>query len=276
MLKVFVDSGSSIKQEEKEKYNVEIFPLKILLNEKEYQDGVDLSMETFYHELIENKQFPMTSLPNLAEIEERVSACTNNGDDVIIVTISSKISGTHNAIKMLFSENPKVRVIDSLSAVGGVRLILNEINKHRSLPLDEIVAKVNKLIPRIRILAIPETLTYLHRGGRLSKISYVIGSMLKICPIISFKNGAVVVESKKLGIKAAIQHLVNAIRGRCDPDHEIIASYTYDRKNLDEVVSMLPQEHQKQVTVYDNLTPAIAAHWGPNAFGLIFASKTIN
>jgi fatty acid-binding protein DegV len=73
MLKVFVDSGASIKQDEKEKYDVEIFPLKILLNDKEYLDTIDLSMEEFYHELIDNKQFPMTSLPCLTEIEEKVS-----------------------------------------------------------------------------------------------------------------------------------------------------------------------------------------------------------
>lgn len=273
MLKVFVDSGASIKQDEKEKYDVEIFPLKILLNNKEYLDTINLSMDEFYHELIDNKQFPMTSLPCLTEIEEKVSTCTNAGDDVIIITISSKISGTHNAIKMLFENNPKVRVIDSLSAVGGIRILLNEINKHRNESLDELELRLNKLIPRLRILAIPETLTYLHRGGRLSKLSYMIGSVLKICPIIGFKNGAVFVEAKKLGFKAGMQYLVNAITGKADLNHEIVAAYTHNKKNVDELVSMLDDTHKKQVKTYDNLTPAIAAHWGPNAFGFIFAAK---
>ena len=65
MIKVFVDSGSSIKQYEKELYNVEILPLKILLNGKEYSDGIDLSMDNFYDQLINHKQFPKTSLPSL-------------------------------------------------------------------------------------------------------------------------------------------------------------------------------------------------------------------
>ena len=273
MLKVFVDSGASIKEHEKEKYDVEIFPLKIFLNDKEYLDGINLSMEEFYHELIENKQFPLTSLPSLAEIKEKVTSCTNQGDDVIIVTISSKISGTYNAIKMLFENNSKVRVIDSLSAVGGIRLILNEINKNRALSLDEICEKIHKLIPRIKILAIPETLTYLHRGGRLSKLSYMIGTMLKICPIIGFKNGAVFVEAKKMGLKAGMQYLVNSILGKADSNHEIVAAYTYNKKNVDELVSMLPDTHKKQIKIYDNLTPAIAAHWGPNALGFIYAAK---
>ena len=92
MLRVYVDSGSSIKMFEKEKYGVEIIPLKILLGDKEYDDGVNLSMEEFYHQLIDNKIFPKTSLPSLAKYEDEINELTQNGDDVIIITISSKIS----------------------------------------------------------------------------------------------------------------------------------------------------------------------------------------
>ena len=113
MIKVFVDSGSSIKLHEKEKYDVEILPLKILLNGKEYLDGVDLSMDVFYDELINNKQFPKTSLPSLEIVEREVLKSVDNGDDVIILTISSGISGTFNALSMLFEDQPKVKVVDS-------------------------------------------------------------------------------------------------------------------------------------------------------------------
>ena len=273
MLTVFVDSGSSIKQEEKEKYNVEILPLKILLNGKEYLDGVDLTMETFYHELIENKQFPMTSLPSMQEAQDRVNACTAAGDDVIILAISSKISGTYNALRLAFEDNPKVRVIDTLTAVGGVRILVDEINRHREKPLDEVVQIVKNLIPRIKILAIPETLTYLYRGGRLSKLSFVVGTVLKINPIISFKNGGVVVDAKKRGLKASMQHITDAIAQTCDPNYEIVASYTYSKTNLETMIGMTDEKFKPQINVFDNLDPAIAAHWGPNAFGYIFVTK---
>lgn len=112
MLRIFVDSGSSIKQEEKEQYGVEILPLHITLGDKEYLDGIDLSMDVFYKALIDEKLFPTTSLPSLGEAEERVNTYTQQGDDVIIITISSGISGTYNTLKMLFAENSKVKVID--------------------------------------------------------------------------------------------------------------------------------------------------------------------
>ena len=274
MLKVFVDSGSSIKQEEKEKYGVEIFPLNILLDEKEYLDGINLTNEEFYDFLINKKVFPKTSLPNLSEIQEKVENEVANKNQVIIVTISSKFSGTHNAISLLFKDNPNVRVIDSCMACGGIRLIIDEINRNRNLTLDEIVAKVEKFIPRIKTMAIPETLEYLFRGGRLSKKEWILGSILKIKPIIGFKNKGVHVYAKKIGIKNAMKYVAEALEKLdCDPNYDIIASYTYNKRNVDTLVAMTNEKFLPQIRVYDNLDHAVACHWGPNAFGYIFVGK---
>ena len=274
MLKVFVDSGSSIKQEEAKKYDVELIPLNIILGEKEYRDGVDLSMKEFYSFLIDQKQFPKTSLPDLVDEEKRVLDCTDNGDDVIIVTISAKISSTHDSIRRLFENNPHVRVIDSKMAVGGMRLIVDEINRHRTESLDAICEHVNKLIPRIHIMAIPETLEYLFRGGRLARLEWLIGSLLKIKPIIGFKDGKVTVHSKKVGLKNSMSFIAKALTTyECDPNYDIIASYTYSRENLDTLVKMVDKKYLKQIRVYDELDPAISCHWGPNAFGFIFVGK---
>ena len=131
MLRIIVDSGSSIKQDEKEKYNVDIIPLRYMMGDEEYLDGIDLSIAEFYKLLIEHKHFPKTSLPNLEELKAMVDGYVSAGDDVIVVTISSKISGTHSAISKMFEEYRTVRVIDSLSAVGGIKLIVKEINKMR-------------------------------------------------------------------------------------------------------------------------------------------------
>ena len=111
MIRVFVDSGSSIKQYEKEEYHVEIIPLKILLGDKEYFDGVDLTNEVFYDYLKNSKEFPKTSLPQLDVLEDEVTKLTNQGDEVIIVTISSEISGTYNAIRLLFEDYENVHFL---------------------------------------------------------------------------------------------------------------------------------------------------------------------
>lgn len=274
MLKVFVDSGSSIKQDEKEKYNVEIIPLRFMMGEQEYLDGIDLEIDDFYKLLIDKKMFPKTSLPNLEELTKRVNECTENGDDVIIITISSGISGTYNAISKLFENNNKVNVIDSLSAVGGIKLIVEEINRNRDKSVEEIIEKVQTLIPKIKIMAIPETLTYLLKGGRLSRKEWLLGSILNIKPIISIINGNVRVLAKKIGLKNAMKYIAEELeKQKCDENYPIIASYTYKDNNLKKLIDRVDDKYKSQISEFDNLDPVIACHWGPNAFGFIFISK---
>lgn len=270
-IKIFVDSGSSIKQEEKEKYNVEIIPLKILLDDKEYLDGIDLSMDVFYDALINKKQFPKTSLPNLVEVEKQVMKYVSDGDDVIVLTISSGISGTYNAMRLLFEGNDKVKVIDSKTAVGGMRILVKEINKYRDEPIDFVVEKVNELIKKIRVFAVPETLTYLHKGGRLSKVGYVAGTVLNLKPVIELRN-TVSVASMQVGLTRAMRYLVKTLE-ECDVNYPIVPSFTYNSENLDKLISKVDKKYSDVMIEKDNLDPAIAAHWGPNAFGFIFVSK---
>ena len=275
MIKIFVDSGSSIKEYEKKKYGVEVLPLKINLDGKEYTDGVDLSFDVFYHALIDKKLFPKTSLPSLAEAEELIKGCINEGYDVLILTISSGISGTHNAFKMLFKNEPKVKVIDTKTAVGGIRILVEEANKHLDKSLDFVENHLLKLIPKIKVVAIPETLDYLQRGGRLSKAAWLFGSILQLKPLITLSSidGRVGVLSKERGIRRAMQALVDYLKKfNCDTSYPIVPSYTYNSKNLDTLIEMTDEKYKHHMTEYDNLDPAIACHWGPNAFGYIFVS----
>ena len=192
---------------------------------------------------------------------------------MLILTLSSGISGTYSAIATIFENNPKVKVIDTLTAVGGVRILVEEINKYRDKPIDFIVEKVKALIPKIKILAIPETLDYLFKGGRLSKKEWVLGKMFNIKPVISFKDGKVVVDAKKIGIKSAMKHISSYISEHCDEDYSIVPSYTYNKENVEKLIEMTDVKFLPQMAIYDNLDPVIACHWGPNAFGYLFVEK---
>lgn len=274
MLRVLVDSGSSIKFSEQEKLNVEIIPLRYLMGEKEYLDGLDETIDEFYKQLIDNRLFPQTSLPQLDVLKDKVDGYAAQGDDVIIITISSKISGTYNAVCKLFEGVSNVHVVDSLSAVGGLRLIVEEINRNRELPVDEILVKVNALVPRIRVIAIPETLDYLLKGGRLSKKEWLFGSILNLKPLISIIDGTVKVASKKIGLRMAMRECADTLkRWNCDENYPIIASYTCNAENLTKLIQMTDEAYKPLMSEYDNLCPVIACHWGPNAFGFVFVSK---
>ncbi len=271
MRRIIVDSGSSIKTEEREKYGVDILPIQLQMGEDSFLDGVNLSTEEFYKRLKDDKQFPKTSLPSLEATQNLVDAYTNQGDEVLIITISSGISGTYQAMRMLFEEYENVTVFDSKLAVGGIRFLVEEANKYKEETMEVVVEKLNQLVPRIVIAAMPETLDYLLAGGRLSKSSWMVGKLLSIIPIITFIDGKVEVLAKKRGIKQAKRAVVEMIQAdQADKEYGIIAAYTYNKENVDDLIQMLPEDYKKEIGVYDDLCSSIACHWGPNAFGFIY------
>ena len=276
MIKIFVDSGSSIRPEEKEKYGVEILPLKIFIGEKEFDDGEDLKSDDFYKYLIQDGIFPKTSLPSLGEAEKRVKKCLAEGDQVIIISISSGISGTYSALKMLFENEPDVRVIDSLTGAGGIKLLINEANKHLSESLDDVVKHIEELIPRIRVIVVPETLEYLHRGGRLSRTAMTVGSLLQLKPVLTLggEDGKVKALGKERGLNKAIQKVADTLESEnCDPAFGIFPIYTYNKDNADAVIARTNEKFRDHIIDYDHVAHAIACHLGPNAFGYIFVVK---
>lgn len=274
MLRIIVDSGSSIKQEEKDRYQVDILPIHVQMGEESFLDGVNLDINEFYERLGRTKEFPKTSLPSLEDAQNLAEHYTKAGDDVLFITISSEISGTYQALRMLFAENPKVTVFDSRLAVGGIRFLVEEARRYEQEPMEVIVDKLNRLIPRIVVAAIPETLDYLLAGGRLSRAEWMVGTLLAIKPVVGIQDGKVSVLAKKRGLKQSKNYIADLVKTeQCDPAYGIVASYTYDKKNIDEVVAMTAPEYREMITAYDNLIPSIACHWGPNAFGYIFVKS---
>ena len=274
MLRIIVDSGSSIKQEEKDRYQVDILPIHVQMGEESFLDGVDLDINEFYERLGRTKEFPKTSLPSLEDAQNMAERYTKAGDEVLFITISSEISGTYQALRMLFAENPKVTVFDSRLAVGGIRFLVEEARRYEQEPMEVIVDKLNRLIPRIVVAAIPETLDYLLAGGRLSRAEWMVGTLLAIKPVVGIQDGKVSVLAKKRGLKQSKNYIADLVKTeQCDPAYGSVASYTYDKKNIDEVVAMTAPEYREMITAYDNLIPSIACHWGPNAFGYIFVKS---
>lgn len=271
MRRIIVDSGSSIKIEEKERYGIDILPICLQMGDDTFYDGVNLSAEEFYGRLKKKGQFPKTSLPSLEETQKLVDGYVAQGDEVLIITISSGISGTYQTMKMLFAEYENVEVFDSKLAVGGIRFLVEEAIRYKDEPMETVIEKLNQLLPRVRIAAIPETLDYLLAGGRLSKSSWMMGKLLAIVPIITFIEGKVEVLAKKRGIKQGKKALMELLhKEQADKSYGLIASYTYNRGNIEDVIQMLSEEYKGAISVYDDLCHSIACHWGPNAYGFIY------
>ena len=280
-IKILVDSASDITQDEAKKYGIEVLPLIVSFGEKEYLDGVNLTQKEFYEKLIETDTLPKTSQITPYRFTEAFEKLTENGDELIVVTISSKLSNTYNSAVLAASEfEDKVYVVDSLSATAGEKILclyaLRLIKE--GLNIKDIVNKLNEVKNKIRILAVVGTLEYLKKGGRISKATAFAGELLNIKPVISVEDGIVKLVGKARGSKKANNLLNELIDKKGSIDFTMPYTTLYSGlsdlmlKKYIEDEKHLWEDNTDNIPIY-NVGSTIGTHVGPGAIGVVFFSK---
>lgn len=194
MIKIITDSTSDYTMEEAEKKGLVILPLRVLFGEEEYLDRVNLSVDDFYNKLIETDVFPKTSQIPPFTYEEAMEKEVEAGNEVLVFTVSSKLSGCYqSAVNAASSFGDKVRVIDTLSVSMGIQILIERALAMiaEGKGLDEIVERLEEEKQKIRVVALLDTLEYLKKGGRISSTKAMAGKILGIKPVISFDGGEV-------------------------------------------------------------------------------------
>ncbi|MDD7735944.1 MAG: DegV family protein [Bacillales bacterium] len=281
-IKLLVDSASDISKEEAEKLNISMIPLIITFGQEDFYDGVDILPNQFFEKLIESTTLPKTSQINPFRFEEEFEKLTKNGDELIVIMISSKLSGTYeSAIRAKEKFKDNVFVIDSLNACIGERLLcqlaLILINENKK-SAKEIVDELNIMKTKIRVLALLDTLEYLRKGGRISSLVAFAGEMLSIKPVVAIIEGKVKLVGKARGSKNGknlLNKLVNESGGidfslpygtvYSGLDNSLLKKYVKDS-------SSLYQEHTNDIPSYQ-IGSTIGTHVGPGAIGVAFFEK---
>lgn len=284
MIKVLIDSASDITQEEAEKKGIYMIPLEVRFGEDVYLDGVNLLPQQFLEKLVESNELPKTSQINEYRWTEQFEKLTADGSQVIVITISSKLSGTYNSAKMAAKKFPhQVFVIDSLSAATGERVLCDYALRliAEGKAANEIAEELETKKKKLQVIAVVDTLKYLRKGGRISTLTAFAGELLSIKPVISVINGEVKLVGKAMGSKKSNNLLMQLVEkvGGIDfamPYGLIFSGYRdeYLRKYLEDSASLW-QKHvadMKNIPVY-MYGSTIGTHVGPNALGVAFFAK---
>ncbi len=278
MIKILVDSSSDIDQEEADKLGITLLPIEVRFGNDEYLDGVNLSHKRFFELLIENDELPKTSQINEYRYEEAFSKLTQNGDDVIAITLSSKLSGSYNcALSASQKFGGKVRVIDSLNACVGERILCQYALKliSENLTLDEVVAKLEENKKKIKLLALLGTLKYLKKGGRISAVVALTGEVFNIKPVVSVENGEVKLVGKAVGSKKGNNLLMQLVESCGGIDFSMPYAVAYSGLSDD----LLQKYLEDSKAIWENNTDAvpqymigstIGTHVGPGAIAVCF------
>lgn len=281
MIKVMIDSAADISKAEAEKLGLIIVPMVVTIGEEEYYDGVDLSPNEFYEKLIESAVLPKTSLINAYRWEEEYEKNLGEQDELIVITISSKLSGTYrSAVEGAEKYNGRVRVVDSLNAAVGERLLglyaLELIEK--GLSAQEIVALLEEKKEKIKIIALVNTLEYLKKGGRISSVVAFAGELISIKPVVGVVNGEVKLLGKAMGSRKGNNLLNKLIQESNGIDFSMPLGTLWSGIGTDILEKYIKdsaalwQGYTQELPRYQ-VGATIGTHVGPGAVGFAFFEK---
>lgn len=280
MIRIITDSAADFSQSELQALSVRCVPMTVSFGEDSYTDGVDLPQEIFWQRM-EAGQNPKTSQPSPDAFLREFEAAKDAGDSVVCILISSALSGTMQSalIAAGMVEDLDIALVDSLTATAGQRLLVQEACRLRDAgneSAQDVAAAVRQLVPRIRIAACLDTLSYLARGGRIPKAAAGVGMLVKLKPIVTVsREGLVEMAGKAIGRHRAGDALIRMTQeSGIDEGYPVLPLYTCITENC---LAFLRQASQAGISCDAEKAVAIGStigtHVGPGAFGLAFIAK---
>jgi DegV family protein with EDD domain len=278
-VRIITDSTSDIGFEEAKELGVTIVPLKVIFGDKEYKEGIDITMDGFYEKLVQSVKLPTTSQPSPDDFLSHFQQAKEAGDSVVVVLIAGKLSGTLQSatIAKEIVDYSDIHIVDSLNAITGLRLLVEHAVKMRNQGEDaaKIATTLESIKDRIVLLAMVDTLEYLQKGGRLSKSSAIIGSLLKFKPILSLKDGAIGVVGKERGTNKGIAKILEVIDeyGGIDEQYPIYLGYTAEESKTLLLKDRIVEKYKLEQPQLYPVGCVVGTHVGPGACVITYIKK---
>lgn len=270
------DSTSDLTSETIKKYNIKILPLRVIYTDGEYKDRVDITPEEIYARF--NEEIPTTSLPSPQDTVDLFNQLKQEGyTHVIVVTISSGISGTMNMIRNITDsfEGLSFEIIDSksLSMGSGFAIIEGAKELERTNDLGKTVNRIKAVLNNTKIYYVVKTLEYLKKGGRIGKVEGTIGELLNIKPIISMNEDGVYFSFKKVrGRSRSIEELLEIIKEKAREKLVNIAVAHGDAfEEAQDLLKKIKELKNIKETVFTQISPVLVVHTGPGLIGVIIS-----
>jgi DegV family protein with EDD domain len=255
---------------------IPLIPQIVMFGEETFHDDKDLDTATFLQKLKASKSLPKTAAPEPPLYYPIFEKAKKTGESVVIVAPTGKASGTVRSAQTAAQEFPDVdiRVVDTQTIscnLGSLVLVADEMAK-AGKSADEIVAKLEYMIPRGRIYFLVDTLEYLAKGGRIGGAKRLLAELLEIKPILQIKDGQVESFEQQRTKKRALVRLVEVAMENCkggESAHLCVLQVEAESEAQALVAELKSKIDVPQIPIYE-LPPAIVVHAGPRAMGVGF------
>ena len=278
MIRILVDSSSDYTYEEIRERSLDFVPLHVNFGDTAYADVIDLERNHFYELLTGSEEFPTTSQPSPQTFLDIFEDVREKGDEMICILLSSALSGTFQSANIAkgMADYDHIHIFDSLSATHMIRYMteLALSLRDQGNTAQQILEALESFAPRVKVIASLDTLTYLAKGGRLSKTAATIGEATSLKPIVTVTcEGTVSVVGKCLGKNKAVSALLKQLSSvNLDPSYPLSTVYTYGTENCEKLEEKLAASGF-QTTARYQIGSAIGAHIGPGVFGVIYVEQ---
>lgn len=272
MVKIVTDSVSDISPAIADELGITVVPLNVVFGSEIYRDGIDLTTDEFYEKLRHSQTLPTTSTPPLQTFIEVYDRLAEETDEILVITIARKLSATgESALKAIESMDRKCRVevLDSQLAIMAEGLLVITAAKaaRDGASLDDILKSAEWDIPRIQTRMAFDTLEYLKRGGRIGKAKALMGSMLKINPILGIRDGEVFPFGQERSRTKAIDRLYEFVMSYSKIDEMAVEDATTPDE-ADALVERLVEKYPKERIYRSKFSPVIGTNVGPSVIGV--------
>ncbi|RPF46551.1 DegV family protein with EDD domain [Thermodesulfitimonas autotrophica] len=276
-LAIVTDSTADLPPALAQEMGITIVPLKVIFGREVYRDGVDLDRTTFYQRLHAG-EVATTSQPSPGEFEAAYRHLLTRAKSIVSIHISRRLSGTVNAAETARSLLPEadITVVDSRLVAGALGLVVRTAARaaQEGKPPAEVLSLIDQLITAIKVYFSIESLEYLRRGGRIGGAQALLGTILKINPILTLADGVIQPFEKVWGQKAALRRLAEIATAAAGNRPLFCQVLTGDNQEtaaaLASLLSGLPPGSTVETAAIGTV---VAAHTGPGVYGIVFCPK---
>ncbi len=267
---IVTESSANLPPKVVAKYGIHVLPLRIIWDGKVLRDGVDITPQEFYARLRMDHCMPTTSALSPSELLRTFRSLSEEAEAIVAILLSQELSGTFEAAQMAQQLAPTLplHLVDSRTAAMAQGFIVLEAARAAAAgaTVEQVVARAQEMIPRVQLLAVLETLEYLHRGGRIGTASVFLGSMLQMKSIVGIPpgSGSVVGVARPRTWRRAVARMVDLMAEQVGdrPVHVAVSHGDHE-----EDAAALAEELQRRFDVRElyttYFTPVMGAHAGP-------------
>jgi DegV family protein with EDD domain len=273
-VKIVTDTLSDITGDLAKNLDLVIVPLYVRFGDEIFRDRVEISTEEFYRRLVYESTLPSTTQPTPHDFVEVYNKLAKETDEILVITISSKLSGTYQSAmqaRKMIQGKCRINVVDSLSvAMGQGLIVISTVNAvKKGANLDEATEFAQKTVSRSHLIAYFDTLKYLAKGGRIGKAQGLLGSMLSVKPILMVKDGEMSPLTRVRSLNGGFDYLFSVV-ANAGKLESLAVEHATTPGDADKLVERFSTIFPKENIYRSVISPVVGTHAGPNALAVSY------